>query len=86
MHWRREIPQDLRHCESRRARAGLIAPDQTTFDYIRGRPKAPTGANWDAAMRYWEKLRSDDGRNTIIRPLASCAEALGRITAFSMLP
>ncbi len=42
------------------ARAGLIAPDQTTFDYIRGRPKAPTGANWDAAMRYWETLRSDD--------------------------
>ncbi|MCW5715291.1 MAG: 3-isopropylmalate dehydratase large subunit [Bauldia sp.] len=42
------------------ARAGLIAPDQTTFDYIFGRPKAPKGANWDAAMRYWETLRSDD--------------------------
>ncbi|MCW5719001.1 MAG: 3-isopropylmalate dehydratase large subunit [Bauldia sp.] len=42
------------------ARAGLIAPDQTTFDYIYGRPKAPKGANWDAAMRYWETLRSDD--------------------------
>ncbi|MGV8840350.1 MAG: 3-isopropylmalate dehydratase large subunit [Bauldia sp.] len=42
------------------ARAGLIAPDQTTFDYISGRPKAPKGAAWDAAMRYWETLRSDD--------------------------
>src|ERR1043166_5496611 len=43
------------------ARAGLVAPDQKAFDFLRGRPKAPKGADWDAAMRYWEKLRSDDG-------------------------
>ncbi|MCX5494604.1 3-isopropylmalate dehydratase large subunit [Kaistia dalseonensis] len=43
------------------ARAGLIAPDEKTFEYIKGRPKAPSGANWDAAMRYWEKLHSDEG-------------------------
>ncbi len=43
------------------ARAGLIAPDEKTFDYIKGRPRAPKGAAWDAARRYWETLRSDDG-------------------------
>jgi 3-isopropylmalate/(R)-2-methylmalate dehydratase large subunit len=43
------------------ARAGLIAPDEKTFAYIKGRPRAPKGAAWDVAMRYWETLRSDDG-------------------------
>ncbi len=43
------------------ARAGLIAPDEKTFAYIEGRPKAPKGAAWDMAMRYWESLYSDDG-------------------------
>jgi len=43
------------------ARAGLIAPDQTTFDYVRGRPKAPKGAAWDAAEAYWRTLGSDEG-------------------------
>ncbi|WP_295689395.1 3-isopropylmalate dehydratase large subunit [uncultured Brevibacterium sp.] len=42
------------------ARAGLIAPDQTTFDYLRGRPHAPQGAYWDAAVEYWKTLRTDD--------------------------
>jgi 3-isopropylmalate/(R)-2-methylmalate dehydratase large subunit len=41
------------------ARAGLIAPDQTTFDYLAGRPHAPQGADWDAAVAYWSTLRSD---------------------------
>ncbi|WP_018183300.1 3-isopropylmalate dehydratase large subunit [Kaistia granuli] len=43
------------------ARAGLIAPDEKTFEYIKGRPKAPTGAEWDMAVRYWETLHSDAG-------------------------
>jgi 3-isopropylmalate/(R)-2-methylmalate dehydratase large subunit len=43
------------------ARAGLIMPDEKTFAYLKDRPKAPKGADWDAAMRYWETLRSDDG-------------------------
>ncbi len=43
------------------ARAGLIAPDETTFDYIRGRPKAPTGATLDQALAYWQTLVSDEG-------------------------
>jgi 3-isopropylmalate/(R)-2-methylmalate dehydratase large subunit len=41
------------------ARAGLIAPDEKTFAYIQGRPRAPKGAAWDAAMRYWATLQSD---------------------------
>jgi 3-isopropylmalate/(R)-2-methylmalate dehydratase large subunit len=41
------------------ARAGLIAPDQTTFDYIKGRPMAPKGDNWDAAIAYWSTLPTD---------------------------
>lgn len=42
------------------AKAGLIAPDQTTFDYIEGRPEAPKGADWDAAVEHWRSLRTDD--------------------------
>ena len=42
------------------AKAGLIAPDQTTFDYIDGRPGAPKGADWDAAVEHWRGLRTDD--------------------------
>ncbi|WP_314034151.1 3-isopropylmalate dehydratase large subunit [Dietzia sp. CH92] len=41
------------------ARAGMIAPDQTTYDYLRGRPHAPTGDEWDEAVRYWDSLRTD---------------------------
>ena len=43
------------------ARAGLIAPDQTTFDYIKGRPFAPKNADFEAAVARWRTLRSDDG-------------------------
>ncbi len=43
------------------ARAGLIAPDETTFAYIEGRPFAPQGADFDAAVAYWKTLPSDEG-------------------------
>ena len=43
------------------ARAGMIAPDAKTFEYLKGRPMSPKGAAWDMAMKYWETLRSDDG-------------------------
>jgi len=43
------------------ARAGLIAPDAKTFDYVKGRPKAPTGDDWDKAVEYWQTLTSDEG-------------------------
>jgi 3-isopropylmalate/(R)-2-methylmalate dehydratase large subunit len=41
------------------AKAGLIAPDETTFEYLRDRPHAPSGAEWDAAVAYWRTLVSD---------------------------
>jgi len=43
------------------ARAGLIAADETTFTYVKGRPMAPQGADWDAALNYWRSLPSDAG-------------------------
>ncbi|MDN5879414.1 3-isopropylmalate dehydratase large subunit [Arthrobacter sp. AOP36-A1-22] len=42
------------------ARAGMVAPDQTTFDYLEGRPHAPEGEDWDAAVDYWKTLRTDE--------------------------
>jgi 3-isopropylmalate/(R)-2-methylmalate dehydratase large subunit len=43
------------------ARAGMVAPDEKTFAYLKDRPKAPKGKAWDMAMKYWETLRSDEG-------------------------
>ncbi|MBK8135335.1 MAG: 3-isopropylmalate dehydratase large subunit [Chloroflexi bacterium] len=43
------------------ARAGMVAPDDTTFEYIAGRPRAPKGAAWDAAVARWRSLPSDEG-------------------------
>jgi 3-isopropylmalate/(R)-2-methylmalate dehydratase large subunit len=43
------------------ARAGLIAPDETTFEYLKGRPKAPEGELWEKAVNYWRSLPSDPG-------------------------
>ena len=42
------------------ARAGLIAPDETTYDYVMGRPHAPKGAQWESALTWWKTLYSDD--------------------------
>ncbi len=43
------------------AKAGLIAPDETTFEYLKGRPNAPSGADWDAAVAHWKTLKTDEG-------------------------
>jgi 3-isopropylmalate/(R)-2-methylmalate dehydratase large subunit len=43
------------------ARAGMVAPDQITFDYLEGRPHAPQGADWDEALAYWKTLPTDEG-------------------------
>src|SRR5699024_5996381 len=43
------------------ARAGMIAPDEITFEYLKGRPHAPEGQDWDDAVEYWRSLRTDDG-------------------------
>jgi 3-isopropylmalate/(R)-2-methylmalate dehydratase large subunit len=43
------------------ARAGLIAPDETTYEYVKGRPMAPKGGQWEQALAYWKSLPSDEG-------------------------
>ena len=43
------------------ARAGMVAPDEITFEYLKGRPHAPQGADWDAAVEFWKTLPTDDG-------------------------
>ena len=59
------------------ARAGLVAPDETTFAYLKDRPYAPSGADWDAAVQAWRELRTDEG--------ASFDEVL-RIDAADIVP
>ena len=46
------------------SRAGIIAPDETTFEYLKGREYAPKGADWDKAVAYWKTLKSDDNAVT----------------------
>ncbi|MBY0536974.1 MAG: 3-isopropylmalate dehydratase large subunit [Chitinophagaceae bacterium] len=43
------------------ARGGMVAPDETTFNYIKGRDKAPKGADWDRLLEYWKTLKTDEG-------------------------
>jgi 3-isopropylmalate/(R)-2-methylmalate dehydratase large subunit len=43
------------------ARAGLIAPDEITFEYLKGKPRSPKGAAWEAAIQFWKTLKSDEG-------------------------
>ncbi len=43
------------------ARAGMVAPDETTFEYVKGKPHAPQGADWDEAVAYWRTLPTDEG-------------------------
>lgn len=43
------------------ARAGMVAPDETTFNYLKGRPHAPKGEEWDKAVAAWKELRTDEG-------------------------
>ena len=67
------------------ARAGLIAPDEKTFDYIRGRPRAPKGEAWDMAMAYWKTLRTDDGAR-FDRTVALDAASLPPIVSWGSSP
>src|SRR3546814_9923702 len=43
------------------ARGGMVAPDETTFAYIKGKEKAPAGEAWDKALAYWKTLKTDEG-------------------------
>ena len=70
------------------AKAGLIAPDETTFAYLQGREFAPTGADWDAAVEYWRTLPTDEGATfdevvtidaTKLRPFVSWGTNPGQV-------
>ena len=56
------------------AKAGMIAPDETTFAYLKDRPHAPQGADWDAAVEYWKSLRTDEGASFDIEVDLDAAE------------
>ena len=67
------------------ARAGMIAPDDTTFDYIQGREYAPKGADWDAAVAAWRELASDDGAS-FDREVTLDGAALAPMVTFGTAP
>ncbi|KAI8059315.1 3-isopropylmalate dehydratase [Gongronella butleri] len=62
------------------ARAGMIAPDEVTYDYIKGRPLAPKGADWDRAVAYWNTLRSDDNAQYDVNVEIDAADIAPTIT------
>jgi len=62
------------------ARAGLIAPDETTFTYIKGRPMAPKGQDWDRAVEYWRTLPSDAGATYDQEVTLNAAELVPQVT------
>jgi 3-isopropylmalate/(R)-2-methylmalate dehydratase large subunit len=67
------------------ARAGMIAPDDTTFQYLAGRPMAPKGADWDAALTRWKKLPTDEGA-TYDRAISIDADALEPMITYGTNP
>ena len=67
------------------ARAGMIAPDQTTFDYLAGRDHAPKGADWDTAVEYWTSLRTDDDA-TFDKEVVLDADALSPFVTWGTNP
>jgi 3-isopropylmalate/(R)-2-methylmalate dehydratase large subunit len=62
------------------ARAGLVAPDDITFEYLKGRPHAPKGALWEAAVTYWRTLHSDDGAVFDKEIVMNAAEIIPHVT------
>ncbi len=62
------------------ARAGLIAPDETTFDYVRGRPMAPKAGQWETALSYWRTLPSDEGATYDTEVVLNAAEIEPQVT------
>jgi 3-isopropylmalate/(R)-2-methylmalate dehydratase large subunit len=67
------------------ARAGMIAPDDITFEYLKGRPRAPQGAAWDKAVAEWRKLSTDDGA-TFDRELKFDAAAIEPMITYGTNP
>ncbi|WP_337997843.1 3-isopropylmalate dehydratase large subunit [Oleispirillum naphthae] len=62
------------------ARAGLVAPDETTFAYVKGRPMAPKGADWDKAVAYWKTLATDEGAHFDTEIVIDAAEIVPQVT------
>jgi 3-isopropylmalate/(R)-2-methylmalate dehydratase large subunit len=62
------------------ARAGLIAPDQTTYAYIKGRPKAPKEDDFERAVHYWNSLKSDDGAQYDKEVFINAADIVPQVT------
>ena len=62
------------------ARSGLFAPDEKTFAYLKGRPMAPSGAAWDAALAYWRSLPTDEGALFDTRVLLDAADIAPNVT------
>jgi len=67
------------------ARAGLIAPDDRTFDYVRGRPHAPKGARWEAALACWKTLHTDEGAH-FDKVVTLRAEAIAPVVTWGTSP
>lgn len=66
-------------------RAGMIAPDQTTIDFVEGRPAAPTGADWDALTARWRELRTDEGA-TFDREITVDVAAISPMVSWGTTP
>ncbi|MDQ4085244.1 MAG: 3-isopropylmalate dehydratase large subunit, partial [Actinomycetota bacterium] len=62
------------------AKAGMIAPDEVTFDYLRGRPHAPQGDDWDAAVEHWRSLVTDDDATFDMEVVMDAAEVTPFVT------
>lgn len=62
------------------ARAGLIAPDEKTFAYLKGRPMAPQGENWEKAVTYWKTLPSDEGAKYDVEIVLNAADIAPQVT------
>lgn len=62
------------------ARAGLIAPDEKTFEYIKGKPLAPKGGDWETAVTYWHTLTSDDGAKYDTEVVIKAADLVPQVT------
>ena len=62
------------------ARAGLIAPDETTFEYLKGRPLAPKGEDWTKALAYWATLKSEDGAKYDKELIINAADIAPQVT------
>ncbi|MBV9471186.1 MAG: 3-isopropylmalate dehydratase large subunit [Abitibacteriaceae bacterium] len=62
------------------ARAGMIAPDETTFNYLKGRPHAPQGAEWDEAVAYWRTLTTDEGATYDTTVVLNAADLAPQVT------